>query len=132
MKARHILMLIVLVIAVSMVISNKGVEQLVCTTEGELYESPSKSELVINLKDKKIRDMSITIDIYLNEEMMEQKASIIQMIEMQGKSAVSEFDKGIRLNSGMNSTYFANLGINDGTHYNELKEVLEVQGFSCK
>lgn len=132
MKARHVLMIIVIVFAISMVISNKGVEQLVCTTEGELYDSPSKSELVINLKDKKIRDMSITIDIYLDEEMMKERDSLIQMIEMQGKSAVSKTDKGIRLNSGMNSSYFASLGISEKTHYKELKEVLEVQGFSCK
>ena len=80
MKARHFIMIIILVIAISFVISNKGVEKLVCTTEGDLYESPSKSTLEISIKDNKIKDMYISIDVKLNDELMQQRDLLIQNI----------------------------------------------------
>lgn len=132
MKARHFIMIIILVIAISFVISNKGVEKLVCTTEGELYESPSKSTLEISIKDNKIKDMYISIDVKLNDELMQQRDLLVQNIEAQGKSQVTKIDDGIRLSSGMSGSYFESMGITEDTKVNELKEVLEVQGFKCK
>lgn len=132
MKARHFIMIIILVIAISFVISNKGVEKLVCTTEGDLYESPSKSTLEISIKDNKIKDMYISIDVKLNDALMQQRDLLIQNIEAQGKSEVSKIDDGIRLSSGMSGSYFESMGITEDTKVNELKEVLEVQGFKCK
>ncbi len=132
MKARHFIMIIILVIAISFVISNKGVEKLVCTTEGDLYESPSKSTLEISIKDNKIKDMYISIDVKLTDELMQQRDLLIQNIEAQGKSEVSKIDDGIRLSSGMSGSYFESMGITEDTKVNELKEVLEVQGFKCK
>lgn len=132
MKARHIVMIIIVVIALSIVISNKGVETLTCTTEGELYESSAKSKLVISLKDKKIKDMKVSIDLKLDDEMMAQRDLLIQSIEAQGKSEVEATDDGIRLSSGMSGSYFSAMGLTKDTKYSELKEVLEVQGFTCK
>ena len=54
------------------------------------------------------------------------------MIEMQGKSKVTSTEEGIRLNSGMDGSYFASLGVTKDTKYGELKQVLELQGFTCK
>lgn len=132
MKARHFVMIIIIVIAISFVISNKGVEKLICTTEGELYESPSKSKLEISVKDNKIKDMYITIDVTLKEELMAQRDLLIQSIAAQGKSEVEATKDGIRLTSGMSGSYFTSMGLTENTKYSELKEVLEVQGFTCK
>lgn len=132
MKVRHIIMIIIIVIAISIVISNKGIETLTCTTKGELYESPANSKLVISLKDKKIKDMKISIDLKLSEEMMAKRDLLMQNIEAQGKSEVETTKDGIRLSSGMGSSYFTSMGLSGETKYNELKEVLEVQGFTCK
>lgn len=132
MKARHIIMIIILVIAISFVITNKGVKTLTCTTEGELYESPSKSKLEISVKDNKIKNMYITIDVKLSAELMQQRDLLMQNIAAQGKSEVSETKDGIRLSSGMGSSYFTSMGLTEKTKINELKEVLEVQGFTCK
>lgn len=132
MKARHFVMIIILVIAVSIVISNKGVEKLVCTTEGNMYESPSKSTLEISVKDNKIKNMYVTIDVKLNDELMKQRDLLIQNIEAQGKSEVVKTNDGIRLTSGMSGSYFTSIGLTGNTKYSELKEVLEVQGFTCK
>lgn len=132
MKVRHFIMIIILVIAISFVISNKGIETLTCTTEGELYESPSKSKLEISVKDNKIKDMHITIDVRLSDELMTQRDLLMQSIEAQGKSEVEATKDGIRLTSGMSGSYFTSMGLSKDTKYNELKEVLEVQGFTCK
>lgn len=132
MKARHFVMIIILVIVLSFVITNRGVDTLTCTTEGELYESPSKSKLEISVKNNKIKDMYITIDVKLNDELMAQRDLLIQNIEAQGKSEVIETKDGIRLTSGMSGSFFTSMGLTSDTKYNELKEVLEVQGFTCK
>ena len=132
MKARHFIMIIILVIVISFVISNKGVVKLTCTTEGNMYESPSKSILEISVKDNKIKNMYVTIDVKLNEELMAQRELLIQNIQAQGKSDVTETKDGIRLTSGMSGSYFTSMGLTENTKYSELKEVLEVQGFTCK
>ncbi len=132
MKGRHVIMIMVIVIALSIVITNKGVETLTCTTKGELYEFPAESKLVISLKNKEIRDMEITIDIKLEGEMMTKRDILMQNIAAQGKSEVEPTNDGIRMTSGMSGSYFSSLGLSKDTKYSELKEVLEVQGFTCK
>lgn len=132
MKARHIIMIIILILAISIFISNNGIEEMTCTTKGELYESPSVSTLEISIKDNKIKDMGITIDVSLTEELMRQRETLMQMIASQGKSNVEKTENGIRLTSGMDGSYFSSLGLSKDTTYQELKEVLEIQGFVCK
>lgn len=132
MKIRHIIMGIILIIALSMFISTNGVKSLTCTTEGTLYDSPSKSTLEISLKDDKIKDMYVTIDVKLNDELMTQRDTLIQNIEAQGKSEATATKDGIRLSSKMGSSFFTSMGLTSNTKYNELKEVLEVQGFTCQ
>lgn len=132
MKTRHIVMAIILIIALSMFISGYGVKTLTCTTVGELYESPSKSTLEISLKDNKIKDMYVTIDVKLNDELMAQRDVLIQNIEAQGKSEAIATKDGIKLSSKMGSSFFTSMGLTSNTKYSELKEVLEVQGFTCQ
>ena len=132
MKPRHIVMLIILILVISIVISNKGVENLVCTTNGTLYNSPSKSTLKISVKDNKIKNMNVSIDVTLSEELKKDKNEIIEMLKSQGKGEIIETKEGFRLTSGMDSSYFTNLGLSKDTKYKELKEVLEVQGFKCE
>ena len=45
---------------------------------------------------------------------------------------MSKIDDCIRLSSVMSGIYFDSMGITEDTKVNELKEVLEVQGFKCK
>lgn len=132
MKTRHIIMIIILIIAISVLIDNKGVDHLTCTTTGTLYELPSKSTLEISIKNNTLKDINIAVDIDLESKTKEEKNSLIQTIKMEGKSEVTETENGIRLTSDMNGSYFTNLGLTKNTSYNELKEVLELQGFTCK
>ncbi len=132
MKIRHVIMVIILIIAISAVIDTKGVSYLTCNTIGTMYEYPSKSTLEISLQKDKIKDIDITVDINLKGVSLVDKENLIQMIEMQGKSKVTSTEEGIRLNSGMDGSYFASLGVTKDTKYGELKQVLELQGFTCK
>ncbi len=132
MKLRHIVMIIILIIAISIFIDNNGVKHLTCTTTGTLYELPSISTLEINVKNDTLKDINISIDINLEDKLAEEKNSLIQMIKMQGKSEVTETKNGIRLTSDMNGSYFTNLGLTKNTTLNELKEALEIQGYTCK
>ena len=132
MKLRHIVMIIILIIAISIFIDNNGVKHLTCTTTGTLYELPSISTLEINVKNDTLKDINISIDINLEDKLAEEKNSLIQMIKMQGKSEVTETKNGIRLTFDMNGSYFTNLGLTKNTTLNELKEALEIQGYTCK
>lgn len=132
MKARHVIMIIIILIALSFYISNKDTEYLTCTTSGTLYESPTDSKVEISLKNNKIKDFKITMDMHLNDELNSQKELLMQAIASEGKSEVTETKDGIRLTSGMDSSYFTNFGLTKDSNLSELKEVLELQGFACQ
>lgn len=132
MKLRHIIMIIILIIAISIFIDNNGVKHLTCTATGTLYESPSVSTLEISIKNDMLKDINISIDINLESKTTAEKNSLIQMAKMQGKSDVTETKNGIRLTSDMNGSYFTSLGLTKNTTFSELKEALEIQGYTCK
>ena len=132
MKPRHVIMVIILIFVISIVISNRGVENLVCVANGTMYEYPSKSTLKISLKDNKIKDIKVLIDVTLSEEQKKDKSNIIEMIKAQGKSDVIDTEDGFTLSSGMDGSYITSMGLSNNTKYKELKEVLEIQGFKCE
>lgn len=132
MKTRHIIMIIILVIVLSVFIDSKGTEHLTCTANGTLYESPSISTLEISIKNNVLKDINIKVNVNLTDELKEQKDDLIEMIKMEGKAEVEKTKDGIRLKSGMNGSYFTNLGLTKDISYTELKQVLEIQGFTCK
>lgn len=135
MKARHIIMIIVLVIFASIMFSlkdAKNTKKLVCSVDSDFQGMKSKVNLDIKIKEQKIKDMDIVIDAILPDEYMNQKQEIINSISASGKMEAISTKDGIRFTSGIGSEYFKSLGVNINTSYNELKEALELQGFSCK
>lgn len=135
MKARHIIMIIVLVIFASIMFSlkdAKNTKKLVCSVDSDFQGMKSKINLDIKIKEQKIKDMDIVIDAILPDEYMNQKQEIINSISASGKMEATSTKDGIRFTSGIGSEYFKSLGVNINTSYNELKEALELQGFSCK
>lgn len=135
MKARHVIMIIVLVIFASIMFSlkdAKNTKKLVCSVDSDFQGMKSKINLDIRIKEQKIKDMDIVIDAILPDEYMNQKQEIINSISASGKMEATSTEDGIRFTSGIGSEYFKSLGVNINTSYNELKEALELQGFSCK
>lgn len=135
MKARHIIMIFVLIIFASIIISlkdAKDTEKLVCVADSDFQGMESKINLEIKVKDKKIKDMNLVIDSVLPNEALSQKQTMIASINASGKMEATSTEDGIRFRAGIGSEYFGSLGINANTKIGELKEVLELQGYSCK
>ncbi|MCM1052943.1 MAG: hypothetical protein NC483_03100 [Ruminococcus sp.] len=135
MKKRHIIMIIILVLAFSITMSlkeEKDTKKLECTTKSTMYDMDSLTTLNAKIKNSEIVGMDIFIDITIPKEYESQKQNMINSISAEGKMEVTSTKDGIRLKTGIHSEYFKSLGLNTKTSYNELKEVLEFQGYTCK
>lgn len=135
MKTRHIIMIVSLVVIFLVVVSIKDLkntEELTCTVNTKMYEMDSLTTLKVTVKNNEIRNMKVDMDITVPEEAMAQKQELINYFKSQGKSEVTTTDKGFRLSSGMYSDYFNSLGLSTKSSYNEIKQVLEFQGYKCK
>lgn len=135
MKTRHIIMILSLVVIFLVAVSIKDLkntEELTCTVNTKMYEMDSLTTLKVTVKNNEIRNMKVDMDITIPEEAMAQKQELINYFQSQGKSEVTATDKGFRLSSGMYSDYFNSLGLSTKSSYNEIKQVLEFQGYKCK
>lgn len=135
MKARHIVMILILVLFATIMFSlkdAKGTKSLVCRVNTDFQGLDSKITLDIKVKNSEIRDMDIVIDSVLPEEYQAQKQEIIDSMASSGKMEVTSTKDGIRFETGIGSEYFNSLGLSTKTNYNELKETLELQGYVCE
>lgn len=135
MNKRRIIMIgtIIIVALIALIMySEKNTKTLKCTTNGDFNDMESESTLLVEIKKNKIKDMNITIDVKIPKEYESQKDSLIASIQAQGKMKASSTKDGMELTADMNSGYFDVLGLNKESSYNELKEVLELQGYTCK
>lgn len=135
MKARHVIMIIALIIIATAMFSlkeAKNIKTLTCTTKSDFQGMDSVINLEIDIKNKEVQDMNLAIDVTIPKEYLNQKQSIIDSIAASGKMQVTSTKNGMRLKAGMNSNYFNSLGLDTNTSSNELKQVLESQGYTCK
>jgi len=135
MKARHIVMIMILILFATIMFSlkdAKNTKTLICSVNSDFQGFDSKINLDIKIKDKEIKDMDIVIDSVLPEEYLSEKQAIINQMNASGKMEVESTKEGLRFKTGIQSEYFKSLGISTKTSYGELKEALEFQGFNCK
>lgn len=131
MKTRHIIMVLTIVIVILFLFGNRNVKTLTCTTNGEMLENQTTSTLKIKMKENKVIDMNLVINMTLSSEYQSQKQNMINSINSEGKMTATSTKDGIKLTTDMKSSYFDNLGLNTISSINEMKEVLETQGFTC-
>lgn len=135
MKTRHIIMIISLIVIFLIVVSIKDLKntkELTCTINGTMYEMDSLTTLRVTIKNNEVRNMKIDFDITIPEESLAQKQEIISYFQSQGNSEITPTDKGFRMSSGLYSDYFNSLGLSTTSSYNEVKQGLEFQGYTCK
>lgn len=135
MKARHIVMILVLIFFATIMFSlkeEKNVVSLVCSTKGDFQGLDSTINLDVKLKENEIRDMEIVIDSILPKEYLEQKQTIINSMNSSGKGQAEGTKDGVKFTMGIQSEYYKSLGVSTKITYKELKEALELQGYSCK
>lgn len=135
MKARHVIMIIVLILVATIVFSlkeEKNTKTLTCSVNNDFQGMDSVTTLKVKVKDSEIKDIDMTIDAKLPKEYQNQKQNIIDSMNAQGKMHASSTSDGIRLEADMRSDYFKSLGLNTKASYQEFKQALEFQGYRCK
>lgn len=131
MKKKYILLLSCMVFLLT---GCGNSEVLVCTSVSESEDITSYSTLDIVVKDKKIYDMKFTVDMEFPEEYQSQLRTIASNIQS-SKPYMDVYivdDKVRMITTGDRDDSFLGIKIDQEITYGELKEVLELQGYTCK
>ena len=130
MKKKYMLLLFCIVLSTGC--GNR--ESLVCTSTMESDEATSYATLDIDIKDNKIYDMEFTVDMEFPEEYTSQLRTIASNIQASKPyMEVYIVDNKIRMiTTGDRDDSFLGIKIDQEITYGELKEVLELQGYTCK
>ena len=134
-KKREIIMIITIIILfliTIIIVSEKNTEYLNCNLNGDFNGMESKTELNIEIRKNKVKDIKMTIDVKVPDDGEVSKEELISYINYQGKMKAISTDDGVELTSDMHSGYFDTLGLSTKSSSQELKQILELQGYSCK
>lgn len=104
---------------------------LTCKTTEEKDGRTSNSTLEVKIKDEEVKDMNLTVEMTLSPEQQYFKQSIINQM-LQKTNKVYSTENGIRAIFGMGSEYFDAFGLSKDVSYSEVKQVLEIQGYTCE
>ncbi len=110
---------------------NSNSKTLSCSVTNNQDYGKVTSLLEAKIKDNEVKDMSLTLNIEIPEENDIFKRSMISQMR-QKTSQVYETKNGIKAVFNMGSSYFNTLGVSKDASYNELKQVLEIQGYTCE
>ena len=130
MKKKYMLLLFCIVLLTGC--GNR--ESLVCISTTESDEATSYATLDIDIKDNKIYDMEFTVDMEFPEEYTSQLRTIASNIQASKPyMEVYIVDNKIRMiTTGDRDDSFLGIKIDQEITYGELKEVLELQGYTCE
>lgn len=126
-----ILNTIILVLFVLLLTGCGNDKSLTCSVEETMNGRPTKSELAAKIKDEKIEDMQLTMTIELPGNQIANKQTLMNQLRQKTRQVYST-NNGVKAIFDMNSEYFNTLGITPDVSYSELKQVLEIQGYTCK
>lgn len=123
-----------LVLLLTIVLTGCGnTKSLTCTAVDETVESTKNSTLRVKVKDKKIQDMRFTVDMLFPVEMQSQRQSYINEIKRTKPFIEATLiDGGIRMVTKMEDGSFIGIDAEQEITVSELREVLEIQGYTCK
>jgi len=111
----------------------KDTKKLTCTDEDVSSDIKKISDLSIKVKDKQIKDMTFTVDMIFPKESLSQRQSYMDEIRRtKPYMDVSLIDSGIRIVTEMEDGSFIGIDAGQEITISELKEVLEIQGYTCK
>ncbi len=110
---------------------NSNTKTLSCTATGKEDYGKTTSLLKVKIKDDEVRDMSLTLNVELSSGNASYKQAMISQMR-QKTSQVYETEKGIKAIFDMGSSYFNTLGVTTDATFSELKQVLEIQGYTCE
>lgn len=115
------------------IIDSKNTKTLTCIAEGTSSNIQTKSNLEIKVNNKKIKDMEFTVDMIFPEELLDQRQNYVNMIrQTKPYMTASITDQGIRFVTKEHGDNFIGIDTTQEITISELKQVLEVQGYTCK
>ncbi len=132
MKNRLRLVLLIAFFLVSLTgCGNDHIKTLSCLATNSENGLKTKSDLKITIKDNQVEDMELTLNVVLPDGEQSYKQAMMSQMRQKTSKVYSTKD-GIKAIFGMGSSYFDAFGITKDASYNELKQVLELQGYTCK
>ncbi len=125
-----------ILLIMTILISSSGCEKsntkiLNCTVTSSSEGRNTTSDLKIKIKNDEVKDMKLTLNIELSEEEQSNKRAIMNQLRQKTEKVYSR-ESGIEAEFDMGNSYFSTLGITTDAKYSELKQVLELQGYTCE
>ena len=128
-----IVLLLVAFGVIVFLIDSKNTKTLTCTAEGTSSNIKTKSHLEIKVNNKKIKDMVFTVNMIFPEDLLDQRQNYVNMIrQTKPYMSASVTDDGIRFVTKEHGGSFIGIDTTQEITISELKQVLEVQGYTCK
>ncbi len=132
MKNKLMVLLLILIMSVSLTgCGNSKTKTLNCSVTNSQDGRNMTSDLEVKIKNDEVKDMTLTLNIELPEEQQAYKQNMISQMR-QKTDRVYATNDGIKAIFGMGNSYFDTLGITKDVSYSELKQVLELQGYTCE
>ncbi len=129
MKKKGIVLVLIMTFFLTGCTSTK---KLTCIAIDDSSDMKKTSNLVIKVKDKEIKDMKFTVDMIFPEEAQSQIQSYINEIQRSKPyMQVIRINGGIRLITKMEDGSFIGIDAGQEITISELREVLEIQGYTC-
>ncbi len=122
---------IILIILFMMSGCGSKTKTLYCTATSSEEGRTSESELRIRVKNEEVQDMRLTLNMTLSKEEKAYREMIMDQMR-QKTDKVYATNEGVKAIFGMDSSYFEGFGISKEASIGEIKQVLELQGYSCK
>lgn len=124
--------LVLLSLITVLVLTGCGKKELTCTMSQTENNIKMDSTVVVNFDGKTVEDMNMTMDVEIPETLQSQKETLKNFYE-QATFKVEDTDKGLRLTADKDSTFFKDLKLGESkANYDDTKDALEAQGFTCK
>ncbi len=128
MKKISIFLLLILTLTLTGCGSNTNT--LTCKTSGEFHGLKSAATIKLKIKDNVLIDANIDIDVVANAT---EKQTILNYFSQSPKKMkTTETSNGLRLSGGMDSEFFEALKLTQDINYSEVKQVMEIQGYTCE
>jgi len=131
MKSKVIMIVCTIIMIISLSGCGSDTKTLKCSVTTKKDGGSTTSDLKVKVKNDQVKDMTLTLNMKLSEEQKKYKESMMYQMYQKTNQVYSTTD-GIKAIFDMNSSYFNTLGITKDASYNELKQVLELQGYTCE
>lgn len=115
------------------IIDSKNTKTLTCTASGTSSDIKTESNLEIKVNNKKINDMIFTVHMIFPEELFDQRQNYVNMIrQTKPYMSASMTSDGIKFVTREQGGSFIGIDTTQEITISELKQVLEIQGYTCK